>query len=232
MNSKIDFLISIIFPERCPFCGTAIDHKSIFCDACGKEILWTSRHSVCLRCGKTECVCGKEPFLDRMYVPLFYEGKVKDAVKNFKFNGRKAYSRPFAKLLSAFIAKENPEFDFDVIIPVPMTKKDIRKRGYNQSLLLAKFVGENLGVKTDFTALVKVKQTQKQHKLNSRETRMKNLKGAFSVNADLTGKSVLVCDDVITTGSTMREVCGVLKKAGAQKISAVVISTVPGVEIS
>jgi len=228
----LDFLISIIFPDRCPFCGSAIDHKSIFCDDCGRELLWTSKHSVCPRCGKIECVCGTSPFLDKMYVPLFYSGKVKDAVRNFKFNGRKAYSRQFAKLISAFIVRENPEYDFDVIIPVPMTKKDIRKRGYNQSELLAEFIGKNLGINTDFTSLVKVKQTEKQHNLKGKADRLKNLKGAFETRGDLKGKSVLICDDVITTGSTMKEVSAVLKKAGAAKISAAVISTVPGVEKS
>lgn len=232
MDSKTDFLISIIFPERCPFCGAVIDYKSIFCDECGKEILWTSKHSVCLRCGKIDCICKREPFLDRMYVPLFYEGKVRDAVINFKFNGRKAYSRQLAKLISAFIVKENPEYDFDVIIPVPMTKKDVRKRGYNQSQLLAKFIGENLGIKTDFSSLVKVKQTQKQHETQNKEIRAKNLKGAFEVCGDLKGKKVLICDDVITTGSTIKEVSAVLKKAGVSSLSAAVLSTVSGVENS
>ncbi len=232
MDSIKDFLISFIFPERCPFCDMAIDYKSIFCDECAKEFLWTSKHSVCQRCGKIECVCGKEPFLDRIYVPLFYEDNVKTAVKNFKFNGKKGYSRPLAKLISAFIVKENPEYDFDVIIPVPMTKKDIRKRGYNQSILLAKFIGENLGIETDFTSLVKIKQTEKQHNLKGEENRLKNLKGAFSVTGDLKGKKVLICDDVITTGSTLREVASVLRKAGVKNLSAAVIATVSGVENS
>lgn len=234
MGNKTEAIISIFFPLHCPFCDTVIDYKSLYCDECEKSLLFTSLHSVCTRCGKAECVCGREPFLDRIYVPFFYYEKIKNAIKGIKFHNKRGYARPLAKILSAFILKADPNATFDLIIPVPMTKKDVRKRGYNQSALIAKFLAKNLLVEVDNKSLIKTRQTKKQHELENSKNRKTNLKDAFSViNPDkLKGKTVLLCDDVITTGSTLKEISSVLKKAGVLSIKAAVLATSAGIENS
>lgn len=232
MKNKIkEVLISIIFPTHCPFCDTVIDSKSLCCDSCAKKLPLTSPYSVCRRCGKGECICKRKPFLERLYVPFFYRGIVRDSIRNLKFHDKRAYSRTLARILSEFILKDDRYEGFDLIIPVPMTKKDVSLRGYNQSKLIAKFLSKSLNVKLDCTSLLKIKQTEKQHDLKAKE-RSLNLKGSFEVvnPSNIKGKSLLICDDVITTGATLKEVSAVLTKAGARSISAVVIATTSDVE--
>lgn len=113
-----------------------------------------------------------------------------------------------------------------------MTKRDIRKRGYSQSELMARFIGEVLDIPVEKNRLIKIHQTEKQHRLNAEE-RKTNLKDAFTVKNPeiLKGKSVLLCDDVITTGATLQEAAKTLRAVGITDISAVVVATTEELEI-
>lgn len=135
-----------------------------------------------------------------------------------KFKGIKSLSRPLAKLLFDL---DIP--DTDIIIPVPMTKKALLRRGFNQSLLIAKEVSMIKGIPLDIDSLQKTKETLPQVGLEAGE-RMKNLKGAFFVMGDIKGKDVLLIDDVMTTGATLRECSKALLKAGATKVICLVIA--------
>ena len=112
-------------------------------------------------------------------------------------------------------------FNCDFILCVPMTEKEEKERGYNQSELLAKEVGSRTGLSL-FDNLKKVKETDRQKKLTAKERR-ENLKGVFDVvRADeIKGKNVLVIDDVYTTGATINECARVLKRAGARKVYSI-----------
>lgn len=135
-----------------------------------------------------------------------------------KFKGIKSLSRPLAKLLFDL---DIP--DTDIIIPVPMTKKALLRRGFNQSLLIAREVSMIKGIPLDIDSLQKTKETLPQVGLEAGE-RMKNLKEAFFVMGDIKGKDVLLIDDVMTTGATLRECSKALLKAGATKVICLVIA--------
>lgn len=135
-----------------------------------------------------------------------------------KFSGIKRLSRPLAGLL---IELDIP--DSDVIIPVPMTKRSLLKRGFNQSLLIAKEVSIKKGIPLDIDSLQKPKETLPQVGLGAEE-RVKNIKNAFSVKGDLKGKRVLLVDDVMTTGATLRECSKTLLKAGAIDVKGLVLA--------
>lgn len=229
--SKKEYLISLLFPKHCPFCGHPMEIYQMYCEECEQELPWVPSDSLCPTCGKKNCICSNDPFLKRLYVPFFYDGIVANAIKNLKFYNKRAYSRPLSSLLAHYIRQKDQNSHFDCIIPIPMTKRDIRKRGYSQSELMARFTGEELNIPVEKNRLIKVHQTEKQHRLNAEERRI-NLKDAFAVKdpETLKGKSVLLCDDVITTGATLLEAAKTLRDAGITDISAVVVATTEELE--
>lgn len=229
--SKTEYLISIFFPKHCPFCGHPMEADRTYCEECGTKLPWVPDNTLCPSCGKRNCICFDKLFLNRLYVPFFYDGIVADAIKSLKFYNKRGYSRPLGSLLAQYIRRKNPVFHFDCIVPIPMTKRDIRKRGYSQSELVARFIGEVLHIPVEKNCLIKIHQTEKQHRLNAEERKM-NLINAFTVKNPeaLKGRSVLLCDDVMTTGATLQEAAKTLRNAGISDISAVVIATTEELE--
>lgn len=104
-----------------------------------------------------------------------------------------------------------------MIIPIPLHKKKLAKRGYNQAELIASALGKELGIKTDTTVLKRKIYTKPQKDLSNRE-RKKNLEHAFETRGDLPWKRILLVDDIYTTGATIDEAAKILKKAGAEKV--------------
>ena len=116
----------------------------------------------------------------------------------------------------------------DLILPVPMTRKDVRNRGLDQCAALAQALSRELGIPFEKGLLVKVRQTGKQHDLSAEE-RMRNLESAFAVRVPerLAGKRVILLDDVCTTGSTLRECGRLLKRMGAVRVVALTAARTP-----
>ena len=159
------------------------------------------------------------PGLDGLFAPFSYEGLAENAVRQLKFQGKTGRARS----LAPYLAETLNGAQFDCIVPVPMYWKGLRKRGYNQAALLARFLGEETGMPV-CPALRKCRDTAQQHTLHARERR-KNLQGAYRVRKgiSLKGKSLLLCDDVVTTGSTLLEAAQTLRDAGAARVYAVTV---------
>ena len=148
-----------------------------------------------------------------------YSGKIKSQIALFKFAKKKKYAHEFSLRMSERVAKVYCDAGFDAVTFVPSSEKSIKERGFNQSELLAKGVSERLFVPLeDF--LTKARETELQHNLSAKE-RLINLEGAFALKNDVTvkGKTVLLCDDVKTTGTTLRKCADVLYENGIQKAS-------------
>jgi ComF family protein len=139
----------------------------------------------------------------------------------------KFYSvRGLAKDLGEMVASlDLPGTDF--IVGVPLSAKGLRKRGFNQTLLVGKTVSKKLGIPLEFGLLTKVKDTLPQIGLNKNE-RVRNLKGAFGVSRKLGGEKVLLLDDVVTTTTTVRECSKALLKAGAGEVAVASVSRARG----
>ncbi len=114
---------------------------------------------------------------------------------------------------------------YDTIIPVPISKKRLKNRGYNQSYLIAKEISKKTGVKLENNCLTKTKNIIEQSKLN-KEQREKNIKGVYKLNnkQKLENKKILLFDDIYTTGSTANECCKILKQAKPNKIAVLTIA--------
>ena len=212
------------------------------CSACGKELLAHIRGGMCPECEKTSVklgtdICGKcgralaneAEFCDtcirneRAFVRArscyVYEGAPKKFVYRLKFGGR--------RYLAAFIAEAMVDryldcgFECDCVVAVPLSAKRKRKRGYNQSELIAEELSCRLKLPLIDGALVKTKENKSQAKLKRRE-REENVRGVYEVTSPeaFKGRRVLVVDDVMTTGATLGEVSRVLYKAKARSVEA------------
>lgn len=182
--------------HRCKICGAPLSGEEDYCDNCTRY----------------------DRYFDSERAPLVYDGEGKELIKKLKFGNKRYVAEELAKMMSDEFIKE--EVGADVITAVPMTDKEIRERGFNQSYLLAEGVAKRLRLNFCRT-LVKTKETDRQKMLTAKERR-KNLKGVFAVSdkSPIKGKSVLLIDDVFTTGATVNECAAVLKKAGAVKVYA------------
>ena len=172
-------------------------------------------------------MCSRSKFNLQLVAPFVYENELAEAVKRFKFSDETGLSEFFAKEIFAAVTATFPEKQFDFVACVPLTKAKLNTRGYNQSQLLAKNCAALL--KTDFRpALLKKHDTADQHSLKAKE-RLKNLKNAFEPNpkVDIKGKTILLCDDIKTTGATLYECRKTLIKAGAKDVCCACIAVVP-----
>jgi ComF family protein len=158
-----------------------------------------------------QCLKKAPPFSMVMNYGL-YEGVLAEAINHLKFHGLKRFARPLGRLLLSF---DLPMIDG--IIPVPLSIKRLRERGFNQSLLIAKTISKEKKVPLMMDILFKKKETPPQVSLSAKE-RLSNLKNAFEVKGDIQDLRLLLVDDVMTTGATVTECSKMLIKAGAKEV--------------
>ena len=217
----------LIFPEgiTCNFCGDEVFHNEShsLCEKCIKELPFMP-NNVCKICGgdlvADEKVClfckNSKRYFDIARAPFVYKDGVANAIKSFKYKNRRYLAKTFAHFLAIEFYKN--DFKPDLIIPIPLHEKRYKKRGYNQSELLAVELSKIIDVKVDTKAFQKIKHTEFQTNLNYEE-RQENLKESFAVvDKDvLKNKSILLIDDVFTTGATLKTASKCLKTNGKVK---------------
>ena len=201
-------LLDLFFPPRCAFCH---------------DFLETSHEGVCAHCrtGLPFAQNGGRqhfPFIPACVSPLNYEGNVRESLLRYKFGGATGYAKVYGQLVSETVRTELPGA-YDIITWVPLSRKRLRERGYDQARLLAKATAKALGMPLTPT-LYKQRNTQPQSGTGDAAKRSANITGAYRMKkgADVTGKRVLLIDDIVTTGSTLLECARVLGKAGAEQV--------------
>jgi ComF family protein len=147
-----------------------------------------------------------------------YDGALSEAIHRMKFYGLRRLANPLGELL---LELELPRCDG--IVPVPLSKKGLWKREFNQSLLLARVISKRLDIPLCMDMLSKKRETPPQIGLDAKE-RMKNLKGAFEAKGNIKGLTLILFDDVMTTGATVRECSKTLIKAGAKEVIVLVLA--------
>lgn len=201
MLSVIDSFMRLLFPPKCLICG-GYSEKCI-CEACFSRI----------------------KFIDRIEGDVYfigaYEGVLEKAIKLLKFRLKKKMARD----LSFIMANHNPFVDFDIIVPVPLHKKRMAERGFNQSSEIAADISRIYGKPVIDELLIRARDTKHQFELSPRE-RAWNIKGAFTVKDPLKvyGKRILIIDDIYTTGATVDECRRCLLSAGAGSVHSLVLS--------
>lgn len=146
-----------------------------------------------------------------------YEDKITAVVHRFKYGGKKYLAKPFAEMMADCFSKQFTDVRFDCIVPVPMHAKKKKKRGYNQAEILAKELSQILNIPLETKGIERISDNTAQAELNFAE-RQKNLAKAFICEKKFfSGKTILLVDDVFTTGATARVVCEALKTDGKAK---------------
>ena len=221
-SSLAESLKAILWPQRCIFCSELIFwNKEKTCDRCKNSLPYVTGR-ICKKCGcsKDNCSCTSNIlYYDSAAAPFYYEDSVKKALTGMKFSQRKEYAEAFSEYMLKTLSERYKDEKFDVILCVPLHKKDRRKRGYNQSELLSRYISEKSGIPYKDNVLEKIYRTKMQMSQKGIE-RSGNLLGAFSVRngADLEDKSILLIDDIKTTGATVSECGKMLYLAGAKEV--------------
>ncbi len=177
-------------------------------------------NDACIKCGvrKNKCKCKLVRYHFKAVVaPFWYEGKIRDSFLNFKFHGATEYADYFAYEMSKVIKQTYGNVSFDIIAYVPTTKKQKNSRGYNQCELLANKIANIISVRVEHNALKKIIDNQTQHTL-SREERVQNVRNVYACECDLSGKTVLLIDDIKSSGATLNECAKQLLLAGADSV--------------
>lgn len=211
----------IFFPERCSNCGELIPITQERC-SCGFSHVFRISESFCDHCGCEEiscsCLFASSAFLSHITAPFLYTGDIKDKLHAFKFSAKLDEAAFFAHEMSQRFESVYPGVKIDYVCSVPMTEEEFNNRGFNQSRLLSENVSKILMLK-EAELLLKIRDTSRQHTLKQKE-RTVNLKEAFVANKkyDISGKNIILCDDIKTTGSTLKECSDVLFAAGANDV--------------
>jgi competence protein ComFC len=228
LKSYIDIFLNFIYPRNiyCILCQEAIDstEKYSICQPCRERVPFIVRD--CELCGKPledlyipdRCPdCIKNPHLfTRAYSCVEFNDEIKQLVYRLKYGKQRYLSYHMAEIMVEKI-KDNLG-TIDVIIPVPLHKRKLRDREFNQSQLLAKYIGKALALDVDTKSLIRVKKTISQNKLTRKE-RKENVKDAFNLvsGEGLRDKNILIVDDVYTTGNTVDACCSELVSTSRAK---------------
>ena len=232
-------ILNLIFPNQCLICEEIINEESIFCSNHHKKVKFieSCKCQICSRpldsksFFKDKCIkcLEKLPSYDSSTILFTYEKFISKLILSFKYNDNTYICKKLGKLFAQKIEKE-PE----ILIAVPLHKKRLKSRKYNQSIVLGKHICANLN-NTRFIPdlLIRTKFSKTQENLNKSQ-RMSNLKDAFEINdkyRDLVkDKNIMIVDDVVTTGATLENCCKILKLNGVSEVQIAAIAKTDYVE--
>lgn len=201
-------LLDLLYPPKCVFCGRVLrEGEADICGVCQRSLPWVGG------------IPGKScPPASRCAAPLWYQGEVRESFHRYKFEGRDLYAPVYGGLMAQCV-RDRLGLDFGPVVWAPLSQKRRRQRGYDQAELLARVLAQELD-KPLLPALRKVRDAVEQSSLDSEAARKQNAAGAYEVTdpEGLTGKRVLLVDDIVTTGSTLSACAQVLLDAGAGEV--------------
>jgi ComF family protein len=222
--------------ERCTLCAVPLREKSALVEVCpGCAGLLAQRTTgYCPGCGAfydnhdppyacLSCRNSPQPF-DRLGFYSVYGGVLRELLLEFKFHSRLGLVRLLDVLLAQAVAVHFPSERFDLVVPVPAHSLRLVRRGFNQSMVLARLAGRRLSVPVDGGALRRVRHTPPQSGLTRRERETNLLHAFVARESRCRDKRILLVDDVATTGSTLAACARTLREAGASTVHAIVIA--------
>lgn len=236
-RSALRSTLDLVYPPECPLCEAPLDRdiqpsarfvcadclgrierfEPPWCEACGVPV--NEDTDLCSRCGRTSL-----PFEKARSVGP-YGGALAQLIQMYKFQGERALAHDLAQLLAERVVDEGMDDEVEAIALVPMTKRAWRDRGFNHVEWLARVLGKRID-RPIVPALQKTRETQPQVDLPERE-RLGNLRGAFSATQPLPWASMLLIDDVFTTGATVRECSQTLVDGGVHRVYVATLARTP-----
>lgn len=226
MGKIKDTVLWLFLTNKCTYCGRILNKGETLCESC-KNDLPRIEGERCKYCGagKDRCKCNKHKMrYDGITAPFYYEDGIADGIARLKFGGRDFMAYHFAKDMAKEIEKDFSDVTFDYITFVPVSSFQRRHRDYNQSELLATELSKQLSLSAQ-NVLKKLFDNNIQHEA-SQNRRKGNVLGVYDVrhNADVKGKTILLVDDIKTTGATLNECAKILKIRGAEKVYCVTVA--------
>lgn len=220
--------VDLLYPRRCPVCQEIVGEGRKICPECKKQLIFV-KEPTCMKCGKplfkeeerkeycADCEKKQHSFL-RNYGVLLYEEQSKKSMYAFKYQNKREFADWYTETIWQCYGQTIEQLGIEAVIPVPIYKKKRRKRGYNQAELLAVRLAKKLEVPCFRQGLVRKIDTKPQKEL-AREERYYNMQRAFSIGkiTEIVG-TVLLVDDIYTTGSTMEACTKVLQQAGIKNV--------------
>lgn len=199
--------LNLLFPPKCVLCGSILSKEQTdLCHLCRLEAPVFQKKKDKLR------------FIKDYTAVWYYEGNVRKSILRYKFRRARNYSHCYGRLLAMRIQQDLPQ-DIAAVTWVPISYKRLRKRGYDQSRLLAEAVAQELGIPAE-QYLQKLRDNKTQSTVRTPEARRANVLGVYRIaeGAEVAGRNILLLDDVITTGATAGEAARVLLSAGAKNV--------------
>lgn len=232
LHQSIETAITFIYPSQCKVCEAhlSLDAKPYICKSCWKDIDYINP-PWCEICGlpNNENLCdacaSQPPRYGKLRAIAVYEKTLQQAIHLFKFEKRTSLKHALIQLIVNNIPSDLNLKDYDYVLPIPIHKKRLRERGFNQSLLLAEGLAKATDIKVTKDTLIRRKNTSPQSSLN-KEERQTNIIGAFELKnpSNIQSKQILVLDDVYTTGATVREVVNILWDADPIEIDVLTLA--------
>lgn len=231
MKAVFQKILVLLYPNRCPVCDRIVQ-DTLICPACAGRLRYISQ-PFCYRCGKPvahdaqeycpDCARKKHEFEQGRAVFL-YQGPMRGILYRYKYGNRRDYTEFLAREAASRYGEWVRRLHVDVVVPIPLSKKRLRRRGYNQADLFARRFSELCGLKYDAGLLVRIRNTVPQKQLSVQE-RKNNLKNAFKMSRNVVNlKRILLIDDIYTTGSTIDAAALALKQAGVRDVFSLCIS--------
>jgi ComF family protein len=237
MRNIMTGLADVVFPPGCILCGAFMDEHShpSFCPHCFSQIPFIQSPQ-CTCCGLPfldkegedhlcgECIASEQFFSVARSLGK-YDSVLLEAIHLFKYRGKVTVGKALGRLMTEHEYRNVTIRDYTLIIPVPLHKKRLRERGFNQSLILARELSLCFSIPLDFSLLKRTVHRKPQTMLKKKE-RLANVKGAFEVKSaeKIKGKKILLVDDVYTTGSTVKECARVLLQNQAAEVAVLTLA--------
>ena len=218
-------LFDHLIPPRCALCR---QHSPLgFCAPCQLLLPWKIQFcDICANESTFKGVCGQcqqhRPVYRRAIIPFHYREPLIDLIHQYKYQQRLYYGPTLAKMMAHFSRRQN-DTKPDLLIPIPLHNRRMRKRGFNQAQELTRALSRELGVPVDPFLLKRDKDTRSQTGLTER-MRKHNVQGAFSLKRDCPKVNIALIDDVVTSGSTVNEATKTLLKQGAKSVTVWAVS--------
>ena len=228
-SGQAEPLLNLLFPRRCPVCGEIVEpYGEKICPGCVKA-LSPVREPCCKKCGKEisdrqgeycpDCMRRPKTF-DSGASLLNYNETARRSMASIKYKNRREYLDFYAQAMNLRFAKRVRVWGAKALVPVPIHSSRRRERGFNQAEELAERLSDYWGIPVDTKLLIRKKKTLPQRDLGPSQ-RLKNLQEAFDLHPSVSDKipeSVIIIDDIYTTGSTVEACSRILKKAGVKRV--------------
>ncbi len=206
MSAFFSALLDLLYPKKCAFCRRLVHNGRMLCPECEKMLPFPTEEQEQLQI----------PPLELCLAPLYYTGKVRDSLLRDKFHGAAAYCGIYGELMAGCLQRHGGSADR--ITWVPLSRQRLRRRGYDQAKLLARELSRRTGIPCE-RLIIKTKNNPAQSGRKSREERAKNVQGVYRAIGVRPGERIILIDDIVTTGATLKAAATELLGAGAASVT-------------